>query len=262
MKNTSVLQLHSLKEVMPRYRTLTGLETNLSDVVDVAMIVVKAIGNIALATYSYKTDIVNYLACLPCDVHSILSVTHNRAYTNNTLTSEYITNGINDNIIITSNPIVEYTNVFDEYNNYIGRVEALNLDTTNFTLNHNKNVIGTPIGNFLSYARESNRQLKFNISSGSIEIIYRAIVKDSDDFVLVEDKTITAIARFLHYLKIDQGYYMKIYDGNMVERAEKNYSLAVGRARIGEPFTANQMDSILESGITFKRKSYGLPFRA
>lgn len=262
MNNPSNLLLHSLREVPSRYKSLFGLEIAYSEVIDVAELVIGEIGNVALGGFSFTGRICNYHLCLPCDLNVIHSVTGQAPYNNMNLSSDVIVNGINQPIMITSDPAVPYTNVFDEYGNYVGRIDALNLTYVTGGYLYNKHVMGPPKGNYISYQRAGNNKIKINSKEASVEVIFETVIADEEGYPLVEEKTITTIAHYLFKLYVNRGYFRKIYDGNQTKKADDDYSKWVGKARVGQVFSDNQMNDIMQAAVTHNRKMYGLPYRS
>jgi hypothetical protein len=262
MNNPSNLLLHSLREVPPRYKTLFGLEIAYSEVVDVAELVIEEIGNIALGGFSFTGKVCNHYLCLPCELHTIHSVTGQVPYNNMSLNSDIIPNGPNQPIMITSDPAVPYTNVFDEYGNYVGRIDALNLTSVTGGYVYNKHVMGPPKGNYIGYQRAGNNKIKINAKEANIEVIFETVIADEEGMPLVESKTVTAIAHYLFKGVVNRGYFKKIYDANQVTKADKDYSSWVGKARVGQIFSDNQQNDIMQAAVTHNRKMYGLPYRS
>lgn len=260
MKNASRLLLYSLREVPPRYKTLFGLEIEYSRVIDVHTIVLGEIGNVALADFSFVGKVCDYTLCLPCDLYSIHSVTSARAYTNYNIVPEAFVNK-QSGVTITSLSLVPYTNVFNEFGQYVGRIDALNSAPIAPATGYNNNAVGPPVGNYINYNRAGNNKIKINTKEAEIEVIFETVVVDEEGYPLVEEKAITAIAYYLFHLHVHRGYFMKIYDGNQVKLAKDDADTWIGRARVGQTFSDNEQNDIFQAGITHNRKIYGLPYR-
>ena len=246
--NEAVIELHSLRKVPAMYKTLFKEDLPFSEVVDVAEMVLKEIGNFHTAHYLFTGRVCNYLLKLPCAVKTI----------------EWVCSVVapsihSSNIFLDNKSVYPFVNVFDDNNVYVGRIDALNIE--DYKLNISPNIVSKPVGSFINFRRKDNETIETNITDVDVSVAFTSVPHDDDGYPLVEDKAITAIAYFIRYLGIDRGYYMRIYNENQVERAKRAWEQWCGIARVGESFTANEMDAILDSKVTFNRKQYGLPFR-
>lgn len=256
MNNSSVRKIE-LEHVVPQYKLLFGKSTTLDEVIDVTDLALKAIGNKAQETFSLITTIKDFKVNFPCDVYLIKSVTRTAVFNNGSLYKR-----VNDGIDTVMSPGFDgntfpYRDVFNNEGTVIGYVRVISSTNSSY----NKNFIGKPQGDFVDFNNNGQGQLTFNVTNVEIEIIYKASLLDVNDLPLVDEKTVTAICYYINYLDIQRKYFGKTADANMYQLAVQLKEKHVGQARIGDMFTDNQTDRVLNHALSLGRKMYNLPNR-
>lgn len=248
MNNSSVRKVE-LEHVVPQYKLLFGKSTTLDEVIDVTDLALKAIGNKAQELYILRTTVKDYKVPFTCDMYMIKSITKSTPFNNFSLIQDkyYVVNTINGNTI----PVV---NVLSSTGEYLGQVGALAV------VPPDKNVVGNPVGEYVDYNLQPDR-IVFNEDAIEVDIIYRAPLVDPNNLPMVDEKTVTAICYYINYLDTQRKYFSKIADQNMYQLALQLKDKYVGLARVGDVFSDNDLDKLLNHAVSLGRKMYGLSNR-
>lgn len=250
MNNSSERKLE-LEAVIPQYRLLFGKSTSLDEVIDVTDLALKAIGNKGQEVYILRTTIKDYRTPFPCDIYLIKSITKSAVYNNSTTINELrypLVDAFEGNTF----PFVD---IVDAQGNVTGQTRLL------FTTDLPKSFVDKPVGNYIDFNNNGRDLITFNETDIEIDIIYRAPLLDPNNLPYVDEKTVTAICYYINYLDVQRKYFAKVADQNMYQLALQLKDKYVGQARIGDVFTENQTDRILNHALSLGRKMYGFPNR-
>lgn len=251
MNNSSVRKLE-LEHVIPQYKLLFGKSTTLDEVIDVADVALKAIGNKEPDLFVVRTMIKNNIVPFPCNMYMIKSVTKAKPYTNTTLVqgeNYYLVNTFDGNTL----PLI---NIVSPDGEILAQSSIL---VTNTLLN--TKVVGKPVGEYIDYNNNGTDRLTFNESGFEVDIVYRAPLVDPNNLPMVDEKTVTAICYYINYLDVQRKYFSKIADQNMYQLALQLKDKYVGLARVGDVFSDNDIDKILNHATSLGRKMFGLSNR-
>lgn len=251
MNNSSVRKLE-LEHVIPQYKLLFGKTTTLDELIDVADVALKAIGNKEPELFLVRVMIKDYIVPFPCDMYMIKSVTRAKPFTNTTLVqgeNYYLVNTFNGNTL----PLINIVSPS-------GQILAQSTIITTDSLIDTK-VVGKPVGEYLDYNNNGRDRLTFNESGFEVDIVYRAPLLDPNNLPYVDEKTITAICYYINYLDIQRKYFSKIADQNMYQTALQLKDKYVGLARVGDVFSDNDLDKVLNHSVSLGRKMFGLSNR-
>lgn len=251
MNNSSVRKLE-LEHVIPQYKLLFGKSTTLDEVIDVADVALKAIGNKEQELFLVRTKVNNYIVPFPCGMYLIKSVTRAKPFTNTTLVqgeNYYLINTFSGNTL----PLI---NIVSPSGQILAQSTIITRDALVDT-----RVVGKPVGEYLDYNNNGRDELVFNESGIDVDIVYRAPLVDPNNLPYVDEKTITAICYYINYLDIQRKYFSKIADQNMYQLALQLKDKYVGLARVGDVFSDNDLDKILNHATSLGRKMFGLSNR-
>lgn len=272
-------QLFSLKYVIPQYHTLFNENVRLDEVIDMSRMCLKAIGNIALDTYSAKGKVKDFKFYLPCETYIIKSVTTEKTYNNDNL----VVNGINSSsfvpqlnngnfLYLTPNGAEQHINIYDKFGQLLKSVPygtqeyfliMQERENPVSVIRYNEEVVGKPKGTYINYnIDDAEKCLTFDITDTDIEVIYDTIIVDDEGLVMISEQSITAVCYYIKFLDVQRKFFQKIADANMLSYINKIKDEKMAAARVGERITDNDRDRLFSQMMTANRKQYNMPYRS
>lgn len=214
-----------------------GITINDDEFENIAISAWDKIGNKRYRLYKYETvpletDTEEYYIELPCNAHIIEAVTAD--YEDYQKTSNVRRS--NDN-----------TNGWKE-----GYIESRK---------YNTNHLYMP-GKFIKYRREENRLYladRFNI----IRVLFKGVLSDEAGLPTLNEKETDAVATFVAYSKLfKEGIVTK--NANTIQLAQvlkADWLKKCTQARVPDYINQNEMDEILNVGVSWDRKRFGKSFK-
>ena len=116
-------------------------------------------------------------------------------------------------------------------------------------------------GKILKYEKVGDK-LYFTHNYGKVNILYKGILSDEDGLPEITDKEAVAIATYIAYItKYKEG--LKNNNGDMLKLSQTLYQQwqkQCDQARVRQ-LSQNEMDSVLEVGLSWDRKRYGVGYK-
>lgn len=116
-------------------------------------------------------------------------------------------------------------------------------------------------GKVLKYEQVQNK-LYFTHNYGRVNILYKGIIADEEGLPELTDKEAVAIATYIAYVsKFKEG--LKTNNGDIIKMSqvlEGRWLKQCDQARVKQ-LSQNDMDAILEAGVSWDRKRYGFGYK-
>jgi hypothetical protein len=253
MMNNSSYEFFDIEYVIPIVKLEYGFEPNVFEIKDMAVYLLKAIGNLWSDRYLFIGKISGNQIELPCNVELIESVTlstedynnyaKNADYANQQIAgvregSNYYANGYSRLPDRTTEGLfLDYKFVKENGKNY---------------LKFNRTLITEDTQLQSIYDADSKR-----LDNMFVNVLYNGQKLNSEGLPLITGDEAYAIAFKWITLDYRKKTIMGLNNGAMLQYFEKEYNKYVNRARNPQKFSQNLMDEIMDAKTSINMKTYG-----
>lgn len=243
---------HSIKEIPLLCKRLFELEVDFFDMLELVPLILRKTGSMAIRAKLYKGKVKDHHLELPCDVYGIKHVSSSKPV------SWY------GGTEVQSTALVNYR--VDQS----GNLGAFNPDATQYELVNpvlvntyvvNKHVFTQPLGPMIPFVNDQNKCLRFNFKEIDVDVLYVEMLRDDEGFPKVPEKTLEAIAYYMHYLKVRIDFFKKSATKDQEQTAKGDMEQAVAQARTPSFLSQNEIDDMLNVLTSFNKKRHNYQHR-